>query len=145
MSAAGFVSHYKGERKQDWRTPRQVFDALDAEFRFTMDGAATPENALLPRFSSEAAPLSWKGERVFCNPPWSNIPPFIEQAAEAEIAVFVLPARVNSRWFHRALKLGLAPRFPEKRIRYVRPEGGSSSPFDSVILVPRAAVTDGGA
>lgn len=134
MTAPGFVAHYAGERAQDWRTPRPVFDALHTEFQFTLDGAASPENALLPRFSSAEAPVPWAGERVFCNPPWRKIRAFVEMAPAAEVAVFVVPARVNSRWFHRALALGAKLRFPEGRIKYER-ENASAPPFDSLFLV----------
>jgi len=43
--------HYSSAR-QDWRTPRALFDVLDAEFRFTTDAAASGENALCAPFPS---------------------------------------------------------------------------------------------
>ena len=129
-----YVSHYQQDRAQDWQTPRDFFVALHDEYGFTMDGAATPNNTLLPRFSSEEAPRSWVGERVFCNPPWGNIRPFIEQAATAHFACLLVPARVNSRWFHRALALGGRPRFFLSRPRFEgRP--GNNSPVDCVLLL----------
>ena len=67
---AGYVEHYAGERRQDWTTPRSLFDPLQAEFEFTADGASDAATALLPRFYTAADVLvSWAGERVFCNPP----------------------------------------------------------------------------
>jgi hypothetical protein len=98
-----------------------------------MDGAASPENALLSRFSSIEESKSWRGERVFCNPPWSSIPPFVELAAAADLAVLLVPSRCNARWFHRALSLGAAPRF-----FLGKPKFGSSrwnSPVDCLLLV----------
>ena len=32
-------------KKQDWCTPQEFYDALDAEFHFTLDAAATKKNA----------------------------------------------------------------------------------------------------
>ena len=32
-------------KKQDWSTPQEFYDALDAEFHFTLDAAATKKNA----------------------------------------------------------------------------------------------------
>lgn len=32
-------------KKQDWCTPKEFFDVLDAEFHFTLDAAATKKNA----------------------------------------------------------------------------------------------------
>jgi hypothetical protein len=81
------------------------------------------------------APISWKGERVFCNPPWSNIPAFIEKAPEAALAVFLVPARTNARWFHRALDLGATPRFFLPKPKFVG--ATHSSPVDCLLLVFR--------
>ena len=112
-----------------------MFDALHAEFGFTMDGAASPENALLPRFSSAEAPLPWDGERVFCNPPWGDIRTFIDKAPASEISVFVLPARINTKWFHHALDMGFRYRIPKKRINYTRPNWKKRAPMDSIVLL----------
>ena len=32
-------------KKEDWETPKALFDALDREFNFQIDVCATPENA----------------------------------------------------------------------------------------------------
>ena len=132
-SAMAYVDWYGKARTQNWRTPQAFFDALNAEFAFTLDGASEPGNGLLPRASSAEAELPWDGERVFCNPPWSNIRPFVEQAVKAELAVFLVPARTNSKWFHRALELGATARFFERRIKF---QGAvSSCPVDCLLLV----------
>ncbi len=115
-----YVAWYGKGRKQNWTTPRSLFDPLDAEYGFTMDGASEPGNGLLPKASTANEPLSWEGERVFCNPPWSDIPPFVEAAAHADLAVLLVPARTNCRWFHRTgsiwnnpLALGQVRRVPQ--------------------------------
>ena len=128
-----YVDWYGKERRQNWQTPPSIFEPLNAEYRFTMDGASEPGNGLLPKASTAEDPLSWKGERVFCNPPWSNIPPFLEMAAEAELAVFLVPARTNAGWFHRALELGATPRFFKPKPKFVGAE--HASPVDCVLLV----------
>jgi hypothetical protein len=134
MSATAYVDWYKGPRAQATTTPRSLFDALHVEFRFTLDGAADPDNALLPQFASVAEPrATWKGETVFCNPPWSNIAPFVELAATADIAVLLVPARVNARWFHRALTLGATARFFLGKPRFGNHK--HTSPVDCLLLV----------
>lgn len=129
---ARYVDHYQGERKQDRRTPKEFFAKLHDEYQFTLDGAATAENALLPRFSSAEAPISWKGERVFCNPPWSDIPPFIEQMPNAEFSCLLVPARTNCKWFHRALDLGAKPEFFKGKLSF---SGPWNSPIDCLLLL----------
>lgn len=128
-----YVSWYGGERRQSWATPPSVFDPLHAEYRFTLDGASEPGNGLLPRSSTAEHPLPWEGERVFCNPPWSNIKAFVEFAATADLAVLLVPARTNCRWFHRALDLGAGVRFFKPKPRFVG--APHVSPVDCVLLV----------
>jgi hypothetical protein len=128
----GYVKHYEGERKQDRPTPRDLFAKLHKRFAFTVDGAANPDgsNALLPRWF--AAHQSWAGERVFCNPPWSDIPPFVIAASMAEFACLLVPARTNCRWFHRALELGAQPEYFLGKPNF----GGKwNSPVDCLLLL----------
>lgn len=86
----------------EWQTPQWLYDALDGEFGFTLDGAATPLNAKCKRYSTATCHVSWIGERVFCNPPYSDIETFVRLALEAELAVLLLPVRTDSNW-HRIL------------------------------------------
>jgi phage N-6-adenine-methyltransferase len=128
-----YVEWYGKDRKQDWRTPTALFDRLDAIYRFDLDGAADDENALKPDYSTADRPAPWTGRRVFCNPPWSSIPPFIELAATAEIAVLLVPARTNAKWFHRALELGARPAFFVGKPKFVG--APYNSPVDCLLLV----------
>ena len=135
-----YVGWYGKARRQDWGTPRPMFDKLHAEYGFDLDGAADNGNRLLPDASTPEDPVPWVGRRVFCNPPWSAIPPFVELAATAALAVLLVPARTNCRWFHRAIELGAEVRFFEGRPAFVndRHEGtGHNSPIDCVLLVFR--------
>jgi hypothetical protein len=129
-----FENHYKGERKQDWTTPVSMFQALHERFCFTLDGACTEENKLLERGSTESSPLTWKHERVFCNPPWTSIAKFIEQAPNAVFACFLVPARCNAKWFHRALELGARVDFFLGRPKFGN-SGKGSCPFDCCLLL----------
>ena len=133
-----YIDWYGKGRHQNWRTPRSLFDALHAEFGFTLDGASEPGNGLLPLASTAENPVSWRGHRVFCNPPWSNIRPFVEQAPGADLAVFLVPARTNVAWFHRAIALGAEPRFFQGRPKFELPEHcgrGHNSPVDCLLLI----------
>lgn len=129
-----YVDHYQGSRKQDRRTPVEFFHKLHERFSFTLDGAATRRNTLLSRFSSSRRPMSWRGERVFCNPPWSNIPPFVELAAMADLAVLLVPARTNCGWFHMALATGAKPEYWRGKLSF---GGPWNSPIDCLLLIWR--------
>lgn len=111
----------------EWRTPPEVFDPLNAEFGFTIDLAATRENHLLPRYCTKDGfytPHSstgfqpgfdglrragWgSGEALWCNPPYSDglVGQFVERCAQhgkaGGLAVMLLNATTtDTRWFHR--------------------------------------------
>jgi site-specific DNA-methyltransferase (adenine-specific) len=67
----------------EWETPRDFFDALDAEFAFTLDPCSTDENAKCAKHYTKAdngLAQDWTGERVWCNPPYGrDMPLWIEK------------------------------------------------------------------
>jgi phage N-6-adenine-methyltransferase len=88
----------------------ELFDPLHKEFRFTLDAAASAENALLDHFydiESNGLEQSWAGERVWCNPPYSNCAAWAKKAwsemygsAPPEAIVMLLPAnRTEQGWW----------------------------------------------
>ncbi|WP_268646410.1 DNA N-6-adenine-methyltransferase, partial [Escherichia coli] len=80
------VGRYHGG-SDDWRTPYRLFHNLHREFSFSMDGAATEHDALLPRFTDDIHNQSWVGERVFVNPPFSMAEKFLLKSHEADVCV----------------------------------------------------------
>jgi hypothetical protein len=115
-----------------WAMPRRVYDALDAEFHFDFDPCPLGESEV-----DGAAPLfsSWKGRRVFCNPPYNReIIKFLTRASEAEIAVFLLPSRTDTQWFHEfVLPKAREIRFIRGRLKFG--EAKNNAPFPSVICI----------
>ncbi len=94
--------------KDERFTPRPDFSAFDAEFRFSLDAAATAANALCPRYCTrEDSGLlrPWAGERVWCNPPWSQLPWWVDKAwrelqSQCPLSVLLLPDnRMHQRWW----------------------------------------------
>lgn len=62
-------------KTNEWETPQDLFDKLDQEFNFTLDPCATDENAKCDRYytiKEDGLKQSWKGETVFCNPPYGR-------------------------------------------------------------------------
>lgn len=137
--------------RDDWRTPPAIFAALNAEFRFTVDAAASPANALLPRFwtrEADAFAQDWRGERIFCNPPYGRdsgrwIAKFASAVrGGAEIVVALLPARTDTCAFHDHIyhRPGVEVRFLRGRLRFGNPSDGrpmSPAPFPSMVVVFR--------
>lgn len=60
--------------KDDWETPKDLFDKLNEEFGFTLDACATDENAKCSHYFTEdtdGLSQDWQGQTVYCNPPYS--------------------------------------------------------------------------
>lgn len=110
--------------RTEWGTPAAVFDALHREFAFTIDAAASADNAKCERFwtrDTDGARQSWRGERVFCNPPYGReIRPFVARAArgEAAVAVLLIPACVDTAWWHDHVAPFASVRFLRGRITF---------------------------
>lgn len=99
----------KDGARQEWATPGLLFDNLNADFKFTVDACAEKHNAKLPRFWSpqdNGLAQKWEGERVWCNPPYNDIMPWLSRGWTAalrdptSLSVHLLPARTDSAWWH---------------------------------------------
>ncbi len=114
-----------------WATPRAVYDGLDAEFRFDFDPCPLDGN----EDGRASLFCDWTGKRVFCNPPYGpEIGKFLARAGEPDVAVFLLPARTDTRWFHDLV-------IPKAReIRFIRGrlkfgDSKNSAPFPSMVVI----------
>ena len=138
---AGLISSSSDE----WETPWHVFRRLDSEFGFTVDAAATADNAKCGRFwtkDDDALRKDWSGERVFCNPPYSrgSQRPFVEKAAElrADVSVLLIPARTDTAVWHELVFGKAEIRFVRGRLRFeIDGVATGSAPFPSAIVVFR--------
>jgi phage N-6-adenine-methyltransferase len=91
-------------------TPPALFKAQDARFHFTLDACATYTNTKCDRFFGYGAggiftdglTGSWAGERVWCNPPYSDIGAWLMKAweSQAESVCMLVPAtRTEQAWW----------------------------------------------
>ena len=119
-----------------WATPRSVYEALDAEFGFTFDPCPLmdEDKAGLPLFGTDGLSRSWRGERVFCNPPYGpGVDRWLAKAREPDLAVFLLPARTDTRWWHDYAMGADEIRFLRGRLTFG--EATAPAPFPSCVLV----------
>jgi phage N-6-adenine-methyltransferase len=99
-------------RIDDRATDPVLFAKLDARFHFTLDVAASAHNTKCERYFSiadDGLAQSWRGERVWCNPPYSDIPSWLEKAWHevdgAELIVMLLPAnRTEQAWWQELVE-----------------------------------------
>ena len=69
----------------EWGTPPKIFDPLNAEFQFTLDAAATDENALCESYytlEEDGSEQDWAGHTVWVNPPYDakSLTAFVQKA-----------------------------------------------------------------
>ena len=130
-------------KKEDWETPQGFFDELNTEFHFTLDAAASPDNAKCPVYFAEeqdGLAQSWKGHTVWCNPPYGRYTTgkWVKKAYEEYkragcTIVMLLPARTDTIWFHDYV-LGKAEiRFIKGRLKFGESKG--PAPFPSLVAI----------
>lgn len=145
----------------EWATPQEFFDALDAEFSFDIDAAARRENHKAPfwlDYYDDALTTDWVAyarskygdvpfPTVWLNPPYSKCREFIAKAAEEArkgcTVVCLVPSRTDTRWWHEHVwnqethqpRPGVEVRFIKGRLKF----GGATAgaPFPSVVIVFR--------
>jgi len=119
----------------DRALPPEDFAPMQDRFGFTLDAAAASHNAKCPRFftaQDDGLAQSWAGERVYCNPPYSNIRPWVEKAwcePRAGVIVMLLPANRTEQGFWQDLiepfrdRAGsrLRVEFLPGRLRFLKP------------------------
>ncbi len=124
----------------DWPTPQSLFDALDAEFGFTLDVCADESNHKCERyFDREKDGLSqdWTGERCFMNPPYGRaIGLWVKKAADASeagtLVVGIVPARTDTRWWADHVTRASEVRLVTGRVHF---GDKGPAPFGSAIVV----------
>jgi site-specific DNA-methyltransferase (adenine-specific) len=123
----------------EWETPQILFDELDRCFGgFTIDPCATPQNAKCSVFFTRAEDgLSkpWTG-KVFMNPPYGReigkwVKKAWEESLKGALVVCLLPARVDTRWWHEYARKGHVY-FLQGRLKFG--SSRNSAPFPSVLV-----------
>lgn len=125
--------------RDTYRTPPELFAALNSEFNFQIDVAASSANALCRTYISaenDALNMDWfptddefTGIYAYCNPPYSCVGPWVRKAAEqAKIGigcVMLVMADTSVGWYAEAIKTCQEVRFiVGGRISFLNPETG---------------------
>ncbi len=170
MSLAGFKSSNHPQQvakrgatdRDNLGTDPDLFAKLNERFMFTLDVAATADNAKCERFYDlEADGLSeeWADARVWCNPPYSQIRQWVQKAWDEwgegcwspELIVMLLPAnRPEQGWWQDLVEphrdrpgSPLHVEFIRGRQRFVMPGAeaigpNERPPFGCCLLIWRA-------
>ena len=138
--------------KEDWATPQWLFDACDRVFKFTLDAAASRENALCTEYftKDDNSLLQEWHESTWLNPPYGRgitgefVAVAFRQAFYGDkTSVLLLPARTDVRWFHEFIyeMPRVSHRFIRGRLKFRGAENGA--PFPSTLDEARAEASHG--
>ena len=126
--------------RQTWKTPKAVYQTLDAEFGFDFDPC--PPNPGFDGLNRE-----W-GKRNFINPPFKGIEKWVAKAyAEhllGKICVMLIPSRTDTRYWHDFCMKASEIRFIKGRLKF--DDCKSPAPFPSAVIIFNPAslrATDG--
>ena len=141
------MSVVTSSKSNEWATPQEWFDCLNLEFKFTLDPCCLPHTAKCKKFYTpieDGLKQSWAEERVFMNPPYGReFPKWMEKAyKEARnnnaLVVCLVPARVDTEWWHKFASKATDIRFPVGRLKFG--EAKTSAPFPCAILIFRPKI-----
>jgi hypothetical protein len=122
----GLFSSLRG----DWKTPRALYQALDAEFYFDYDPC--PVNPKIDGLES-----AW-GMVNYVNPPYGKeirkwIKKGFQEHLQEKTVVFLLPSRTDTDWWHEYIMKAHEIRFIRGRLRF--DDQRNLAPFPSAIAV----------
>ena len=132
---------FYSSRTKEWPTPQIFFDKLNAEFNFTLDPCATPENAKCEVYftiADNGLTQDWGKHRVFCNPPYGRtMREWARKCHEASqagaLVVLLAHSRTDTRWFHEWVYGKAEIRFVKGRLKFG--DGTQSAPFPSMVAI----------
>lgn len=124
-------SHKQTAARDAWATPPQIAQHWIERFFLEVDVCASAANHKCPSyFTAEDDGLAqeWT-RRAWCNPPYSEIMPWVEKAlASPSWTVLLLPARTDAKWFHRITESDRVSWYLSRgRVRFVPAEGVKES------------------
>ena len=117
-----------------WATPEVLYECLHLEFHFTLDPCPLRQEGGL--FGSrDGLLMPWTNQRVFCNPPYDrSVRQWLVKSQEADLAVFLLPVRTDTAWWHEiVLPHATEIRFLKGRLHFNDRNG--RAPFPSVVVI----------
>lgn len=141
--------------RDNWETPKNLFDELNNEFHFTLDAASDDFNAKCEKhytINDDGLSQDWGGETVFCNPPYGrDAKKWAQKSYEESLkpgttVVLLVASRTDTAMFHDWI-LGKAEiRFIRGRLKFTyRGQIQDNAPFPSLLAIYRNEAMKGDA
>jgi site-specific DNA-methyltransferase (adenine-specific) len=132
-------------KSNEWATPQDFYNKLDAEFGFTLDPCASPTTAKCASYYTEGddgLSKDWSGHTVFMNPPYGREQKDWIQKAFREgektntTVVALVPARTDTKAWHNYCMKATEIRFIKGRLKFGKGASKTNSaPFPSAVVV----------
>jgi|21_taG_2_1085346.scaffolds.fasta_scaffold01168_5 site-specific DNA-methyltransferase (adenine-specific) len=132
------------EGHPDWSTPRPLFEHLNQEFAFDLDGAAQAHNAMLENFISpeeDSLTVEWsdRGSTVWLNPPYKNMGAWMKKAYLESLkgltVVALVLVRSDTRWWNDWAMKAAEVRIIRGRVYFEREGKTGPATAPSALLV----------
>jgi site-specific DNA-methyltransferase (adenine-specific) len=129
--------------KSDWETPPELFDRLNKEFKFTIDVCANDKNRKCDTYLTErddALSAEWSGV-IWMNPPYGDcLSDWVGKAYHTGLTgstvVCLIPARTDTRWWHKFVMMSAEVRFLTRRLSFVGSTNKAPMPCCIVVFAP---------
>ena len=129
-------------KRDNWETPKTLFDNLNNVYHFNVDLCADDNNHLCDEYYTEknsCLDKDIRGKVIYCNPPYSReMYKFIEKCYKLSFyntVVMLLPARTDTKWFHDFIYNKAEIRFIKGRLRFSNSKNVAT--FPSMIVIYR--------
>jgi phage N-6-adenine-methyltransferase len=161
LAASRLAVHFSS-KTDDWATPQDLFDKLNAEHGpFELDVCANWENKKVafyfgqgphPQMFRDGLEIPWhmNAKKAWMNPPYGReIGKWVKKAYEESLkgcmVVALLPARTDTRWFHDFIynKASVSVVYLRGRVKFG--DSKNSAPFPSMVVIFRPQSSTEGA
>ncbi|WP_316242717.1 DNA N-6-adenine-methyltransferase [Lactiplantibacillus plantarum] len=133
--------------KEDWETPQDFYDRLNAKYHFEWDLAASDDNAKCSCYftrDDNSLEQDWEGlsGNLFLNPPYGReLKLWVKKAAttglkDKQNLVMLIPSRTDTSYWHDYIFNHAEIKFLRGRLKFeVDGISGDSAPFPSALVI----------
>lgn len=133
--------------KEDWETPQDFYDRLNAKYHFEWDLAASDDNAKCSCYftrDDNSLEQDWEGlsGNLFLNPPYGReLKLWVKKAATTKLKdkqniVMLIPSRTDTSYWHDYIFNHAEIKFLRGRLKFeVDGISGDSAPFPSAVVI----------
>lgn len=133
LRALGLRSNGSKGKKDNYPTPKSLYEELNKEFHFDYDPCPLNPEGLRERDGFG----DWRKSN-FVNPPYSNKTPWIKKAIEEQrkgnVTVMLLPVDTSTNWFHDLIMPNCEVRWIRGRVSFRK---GSHASYASMLCIFR--------